>query len=393
MKILKTLFFIIFCLKIEATTDFETILEKSKNQSAIKSYTTKADLNKLNQKIKTQKNLGIRIYGDSHMAADFFPNVLRNAFFKPNSIGFVYPLQPKYQQNLNFKCDFKDFEVLNSRVSGTEENYPLGGVIARALKQGAKISLELSFENQKFNTGFLFRAPSNSKAFEIKDAKGKSYNLRSTKEGKWSYKELELTFPLELTALQKNAELGGYFITNKKGGNLFLDTVAINGAKSDLWLRWNPKVLTQELKVLKNDLIIIAYGSNDALFGTFDKQIFKDNLKKWIRILKEQNKDSVFILVSPPTVVQKKGKEYQISPNFSTIRKSLNELAKEEKMLFFDMHQFIEDSGGKKAWIRRKLSLKDVHLSISGYELMAKKMVQDLKRVLNQASVLHNPRS
>lgn len=375
---------LIFCMQIGVTADFENILEKTKNQSAIKNYALKTKLKKISEKIKAKKDLGIRIYGDSHMAADFFPSVLRNAFFTPNAIGFAYPLQPKYQQNLNLKYDFKDFEILNSKNSDTQNiNYPLGGVIAKALKEGAKISLASSLENQKFNVGFMFKAPSSENVFNIKDSKNKSYTLRSSKPNKWSYKEIELNFPLQITALQKGGELGGYFITNKKGGNLFLDTVAINGAKSDLWLNWNEKVLIQELKVLKNDFIIIAYGSNDALSGKFDKELFKANFKKWFKILKQQNKDAVFMLISPPTVTQKKGKKYIISSDFPTIRKTLDELAREEKMLFFDMHKFMEDSGGKNAWIKQKLSLKDVHLSISGYELMAKKMIEDLKKILN----------
>lgn len=375
---------LIFCMQIGVAADFENILEKTKNQSAIKNYALKTKLKKLSEKIKAKKDLGIRIYGDSHMAADFFPSVLRNAFFTPNAIGFAYPLQPKYQQNLNLKYDFKDFEILNSKNSDTQNiNYPLGGVIAKALKEGAKISLASSLENQKFNVGFMFKAPSSENVFNIKDSKNKSYTLRSSKPNKWSYKEIELNFPLQITALQKGGELGGYFITNKKGGNLFLDTVAINGAKSDLWLNWNEKVLIQELKVLKNDFIIIAYGSNDALSGKFDKELFKANFKKWFKILKQQNKDAVFMLISPPTVTQKKGKKYIISSDFPTIRKTLDELAREEKMLFFDMHKFMEDSGGKNAWIKQKLSLKDVHLSISGYELMAKKMIEDLKKILN----------
>lgn len=385
MKTLSIILLIIFCTGIEAATSLENILEKTKNQSAMKNYASKDSLNKLNLKMKVEKNLGIRIYGDSHMAADFFPNVLRNAFFTPNSIGFAYPLQPKYQQNLNLKYDFRDFEILNSKISDDQEpiNYPLGGVIAKASKKGARISLENSLNNQKFNVGFVFKTPSKASAFNIRDSEGKTHNLSSTKTDKWSYKELELTFPLQIIALQKNAELGGYFITNKKDGNLFLDTIAINGARSDLWLKWNEKVLTEQLKVLRNDLIIIAYGSNDALFGTFNKQNFRDNFKKWFKILKEQNEDAVFMLISPPTVTQKKGEKYEVNSDFFSIRETLDELAREERMLFFDMHQFMEDSGGKNVWIEHKLSLQDVHLSISGYELMAKKMIQDLRKILN----------
>ncbi|MUG33511.1 hypothetical protein GB996_12090, partial [Psychrobacter sanguinis] len=89
------------------------------------------------------------------------------------------------------------------------------------------------------------------------------------------------------------------------------------------------------------DLIILAYGSNDALFKGFEKQKFKNNLKKWISILKTYNKNAVIMLISPPTVVQKQGKNYKLAPDFFTIRKALYEVAKEEKTLIFDMHQFM----------------------------------------------------
>ncbi|EAK2422089.1 hypothetical protein BIC33_00585 [Campylobacter jejuni] len=187
---------------------------------------------------------------------------------------------------------------------------------------------------------------------------------------------------MQISALQKDAELGGYFITNKNN-NVFLDTIAINGAKSDLWLSWNQTVVKKELELLHNDLIILAYGSNDALFKGFEKQKFKNNLKKWISILKTYNKNAVIMLISPPTVVQKQGKNYKLAPDFFTIRKALYEVAKEEKTLIFDMHQFMQDSGGKNKWIEQKLSLNDVHLTIKGYELMAKKLLEDLKNIID----------
>ncbi|EFV07902.1 conserved hypothetical protein [Campylobacter jejuni subsp. jejuni 305] len=39
------------------------------------------------------------------------------------------------------------------------------------------------------------------------------------------------------------------------------------------------------------------------------------------------------MLISPPTVVQKQGKNYKLAPDFFTIRKALYEVAKEEKLL------------------------------------------------------------
>ncbi|EPV4930704.1 GDSL-type esterase/lipase family protein [Campylobacter upsaliensis] len=366
-------------LKADLNEEIESILKQSANSKAFKNYVAKKDLKKLEKKYKAKKDFSIRIYGDSHMAADFFPRVIRDYLLRSNAVGFAYALQPKYQQNLNLTYEFKNFSLFNSK-NDKQHNYPLGGIIARADKKGAIIKLNTKLETKEFKVGFLFKAPFSQNAFNVKDAKDKSFILRSNAKDKWSYKEVISTFPLKITALQEKAELGGYFIMDKNGRNIFLDTIAINGARSDLWKDWNLDVVKKELGVLKNDLIILAYGSNDALLKDFNAVEFKKNYKDFFKILRRENKNAIFILISPPTVTQKKGKNYILSPNFHAVKKAIYELAKEEKTLLFDMHEFMQESGTKALWIEKKLSLKDVHLSVKGYELMAKKMLDELRK-------------
>ncbi|EAK3352428.1 hypothetical protein DB831_01900 [Campylobacter upsaliensis] len=366
-------------LKADLNEEIESILKQSANSKAFKNYVAKKDLKKLEKKYKAKKDFSIRIYGDSHMAADFFPRVIRDYLLRSNAVGFAYALQPKYQQNLNLTYEFKNFSLLNSK-NDKQHNYPLGGIIARADKKGAIIKLNTKLETKEFKVGFLFKAPFSQNAFSVKDAKDKSFILRSNAKDKWSYKEVISTFPLKITALQEKAELGGYFIMDKNGRNIFLDTIAINGARSDLWKDWNLDVVKKELGVLKNDLIILAYGSNDALLKDFNAVEFKKNYKDFFKILRRENKNAIFILISPPTVTQKRGKNYILSPNFRAVKKAIYELAKEEKTLLFDMHEFMQESGTKALWIEKKLSLKDVHLSVKGYELMAKKMLDELRK-------------
>lgn len=355
--------------------EMEKILAQNQ-KSILKNYAYKKDLRGLEKKFKEKKNFSIRIYGDSHMAADFFPRVVRDYLLHSNAVGFAYPLQPKYQQNLNLKYDHKNFTIFNSKNTKEQGlSYPLGGVIARADGRGSWINLDTRLEKKKFKIGFVFRSPLPQNAFKVQDAAGKSYALRSHLANKWSYKELEFTFPIRIEALQKGAELGGYFIAEARGNNIFLDTVAINGARSDLWKNWNEGVVRKQLALLKNDLIILAYGTNDALFKAFDKNSFKKNFKIWIRMLKKYNPNAVFLLISPPTVK---------NANFNAVREALHELAREEKTLLFDTHEFMQNSGGKKLWIEKKLSLKDVHLSVKGYELMAKKMLEDFRKIFEE---------
>ncbi|EOD6325288.1 GDSL-type esterase/lipase family protein [Campylobacter upsaliensis] len=366
-------------LKADLNEEIESILKQSTDSKTFKNYVAKKDLKKLEKKYKAKEDFGIRIYGDSHMAADFFPRVIRDYLLRSNAVGFAYALQPKYQQNLNLTYEFKNFSLLNSK-NDKQHNYPLGGIIARADKKGAIIKLNTKLETKEFKVGFLFKAPFSQNAFSVKDAKDKSFILRSNAKDKWSYKEVISTFPLKITALQEKAELGGYFIMDKNERNIFLDTIAINGARSDLWKDWNLDVVKKELGVLKNDLIILAYGSNDALLKDFNAVEFKKNYKDFFKILRRENKNAIFILISPPTVTQKRGKNYILSPNFHAVKKAIYELAKEEKTLLFDMHEFMQESGTKALWIEKKLSLKDVHLSVKGYELMAKKMLDELRK-------------
>ncbi|WP_370445654.1 GDSL-type esterase/lipase family protein [Campylobacter helveticus] len=383
-KILILCFCFALSLKASMNDEIEHILKQSVNSKAFKNYAPKKDLKNLGKKFKAQKGFNIRIYGDSHMAADFFPRVIRDYVLRSNAVGFAYALQPKYQQNLNLNYEFKDFSILNSKIPSEKYySYPLGGVVAKADKKGASINLNTKLETKEFKVGILFKAPLSQNAFSIKDAKDRDFILRSNAKNKWSYKEFTPTFPLKITALQKDAELGGYFIMDKNGKNEFLDTLAINGARSDLWKSWNLDVVKKELALLKNNLIILAYGSNDALLKDFDRVEFKKNYKEWFKILRKENKNAVFMLISPPTVTQKKGKNYILSPNFHEVKKAIYELAKEEKTLLFDMHEFMQESGGKALWIEKKLSLRDVHLSVAGYELMAKKILEDFRKLFD----------
>ena len=69
------LLILIFSINLYANNTNHTIdeiLSQTKNKSALSNYASKKDLKLLEQKLKEHKNIGIRIYGDSHTAADFF---------------------------------------------------------------------------------------------------------------------------------------------------------------------------------------------------------------------------------------------------------------------------------------------------------------------------------
>lgn len=97
----------------------------------------------ISRKIRDRHGLRISVIGDSHIAADFFTDKLRKLSFADNSygVGGVFPLQPKYHQNVVITSQGNGFEVISSRFSDTGYNgeFPAGGVMAKAQKDGASI--------------------------------------------------------------------------------------------------------------------------------------------------------------------------------------------------------------------------------------------------------------
>lgn len=325
-------------------------------------------------------NLHLRIFGDSHMAADFFSSRLRT-HIATNAVGFVYPLQPKYHQAVPVSYKSKHFEILNSKSKDLQANFAMGGIIAKALKKDAFIRLDNSI-NPKATLIAVFKSPHTKDAFLLKDGKNKHFVLKSAVRGKWIFARIkDANFPVQIVALDKNVLLGGFFILNE-GSNAVIDTLGINGAKSDLWQKWNESVFLDELNLFKSDIVVLAYGSNDALIGEFDETHFKESYKKLIALLYASNPDTSIILISPPTITYKVNEAFELHPDFYRVQKAIYELAKEEKLVLFDMHKLIENYGGKGLWIEQNLSRNDVHLTPDGYKLMADEFYLNLTQML-----------
>ena len=342
----------------------------------LKSYNDVA-LYGLVRKIDEQSGLKIRIFGDSHIAEDSLASEMRSLFFDDSVVpGFLYPLQPKYHHNATAKYSAKYFRIHNSlRERDKNEDYPLGGVIASATRTNATLRLALQTpSSEALKSTIVFRSPNKKAACVLTDAKGKSYTLQAAAARKWSFFSRNLHYPITFRALQKNAALGGYFISQSSSDNI-VDTLGINGASSTLWQRWNPALVRREMYEIIADLVILSYGTNDIIAQKTPEQI-ADDLRAFIAFVREISPQTAILLLTPPTVTQKGST--QTVENFAQMQEMFVELAREEKLLLFNTHDFMEHNGGKEIWILKNLSQQDLHLTSLGYRFIARKIFQEI---------------
>ncbi|MWV61730.1 GDSL-type esterase/lipase family protein [Helicobacter saguini] len=416
-------------------------------------------LKKVATKWKSKKNLKIRIFGDSHIASDFIANEFRNLLGNINALGFTYPLQPISHQSLILNYEAKNFNILDVRMPLSQLknlpnlemlNFPLGGVIAypkiNEINEAAKsaksskntesnsfIKLDINpksnIKNDTFITQIIYKNDSKNPAFLVQDSKN-SFILQTKEINKWEMQLLELNFPINITALSENAMLGGYFFYKNNDNNI-VESIGLNGVRSDIWLKWDKEILKSELDILDYDIIILSYGSNNAMYDVFNEEKFIKNYADFIALLREYNKECVFILVAPPPVLKMEKKKYVETRNNKAVNAAVIKLARKEHTLLFNMSEFIESSakdeldkelekqeqnkaknskntnskstkntaknaknvpvGNKNAmqdsikttkdiWIKNNLSKKDVHLTPQGYYLTADALFYSLNQ-------------
>lgn len=339
----------------------------------------------LQQKLESRQNLSIRVLGDSHIAGDFFSHRLRGLLFKDYTLGFVYPLYPNYHQNIALKYESENFEILNSRIDELDE-YPLGGVVAKPIELPASITLSPQKSKNPIETKIIFKSPNKESALIVEDSNNQRFIINAKRPFVWQFLSLSLYYPATIRALNEKVLLGGFFLTDEK--NNIVENLGINGARSNLWLKWDKALFIQQMRFLPVDLVILCYGSNDALYDTFNESLFVKNYSDLIDSIREANPNASILLLTPPPVVQKvsnasrrKKAVYKMSKNAKSVREAVIKVAKQKQTMLFDLEGFINQSGGKKKWEEAALAKADVHLLPNGYKLVADKIFYELQKI------------
>ncbi len=372
---------------LEINPQYKPYMEHAVLQNYMEDSVT---LKQVKHKWNRRKDLRIRVFGDSHVASDFITNEWRNILGNINAVGFTYPLMPPYHQTLLLEYQNNGFLVFDSRKPNDYTDYPMGGIIAYPKALPASINLHINPKqirawNNIFITQIVFKNSDTQAALRIEDAESKKYTLYANANDTWEIASLKLKFPITIHALNQDAKLGGYFIYKEHESNI-IEHLGVNGVRSDIWTKWNKKILEKELQLLDYDIILLCYGSNDAVYNILKEERFIANYREFIAMLKQNNPNAIIILMSPPPVllpIDTSKKKYKTTQTFLPVKEAIAKVAKMEHIMLFDIDEFIKKNGTKSAWIEHNLSKKDVHLTPQGYKLIAHGIYQALTDILN----------
>lgn len=311
--------------------------------------------------------------GDSHTAGEYFSDLVRKqlqARLGDGGIGWVFPHSVKGQRNPQVSYQGKDWTVLSSRRDTAD--FPLGGVVARSQGRHSLI-INPTVPQLPSAMTFTLLPPRKGSSLLISDSLGQQFRIVEEKgtAKQWFYTYLKATPPISIQSSDGAVwELGAMNIENERQGVVY-SALGINGAQLSEVNKWRIG-WWQDLKRSRADLVILAYGTNEA-YGKVDAQQMQ---KLWAQTIANIRKTlpqaGILIIGAPEALKDTAGQCGSRAPSLDTVQALQWQVAQQQQTLYWSWQNAMGGVCSMKGWIGKKLAAKDgVHFTQAGYETAA----------------------
>ncbi|MCG3469792.1 SGNH/GDSL hydrolase family protein [Xenorhabdus bovienii] len=319
--------------------------------------------------------------GDSHTAADFFTGKLRSLLqnrYGDAGPGFISPISIPGQRTatVKFTDDKKNWWLSSSRKDNRAD-YPLGGFIATPENVSSTIRMDLSPSTfEKYGISALYQS---HEASQIR-TQFSQWDLPAT-QSEWQFSQQHsVSFPLRLDAQDTHLKIGGWLIKRQSSG-IMLSALGINGATISMLDKWQPQWINT-LVQLKPDMVILAYGTNEAFNDSLDLVAYQKELTSKVQEIRKAMPEVVILLVGPSDSLKNKTAAScaeQQPALLNGIIQAQQAVAKQQHTLFWNWQEFMGGSCSIRNWQQQNLARPDyVHLSAAGYERSAEALYSQI---------------
>lgn len=330
-----------------------------------------------------KKRLRILAYGASHTAGDLYTGYLRaylQSRFGNGGQGFVAMAKlNRWYRTLNFEVESNGFRIQHSQRKTPEKegHFGLLGAAAVGYSKFGKASVFPTSESdtalQASDYEIFYYAEPRGGDFELTIGKspGEVISTRGTNEARY--------FPFQLAP-------GWHRVTVRPRGNGFvrifgvsierdepgvvLDTLGINGARQANALSWNQALWTEHMQRRNPDLVLFAYGTNEAGDTRQPLGAYLRDLKGVLSRFREALPHASCVLVGPGDFPIETPGGYVPRPRLQEIIQVQREVAPAFNCGFFDTFRFMGGEGSMQRWVAASppLAAPDhIHLRARGY--------------------------
>ncbi len=327
-------------------------------------------------------SLHILQYGDSHTASDDWANQLRQDFqakFGAGGPGYTLPGHP-----------FLGYRRFDSHGSNSR-GWHTGGIVTRKddgidglggislMSQSAGETVALTVECEQLELHYLRQPGGGQLEFSVDGAAVETISTAGDLgPGLYSYAAPAGVHEYTLRTLSSApVRVFGWVAQNHAG--VTYETLGINGAQANLMLEWNPAVLAGELMSRDPALIVLAYGTNEALSRSWTAEEYRAGLIKIIHRLRDATPVASILLIGPPDCEYRLRGRRLPFPHLDQVIEVQREVALANGCAFWDWRAAMGGEGSVRQWVQAGLGQGDyTHLTGAGYRMVGGMLFDEL---------------
>lgn len=353
---------------------------KQNKQTSFKAFQD----DQISRVVKALQNKQINIVqlGDSHTAADYITEAARARLQQElgnGGPGWAMPTQFAGMRLSRFSYINNGWQAISSRTD-SNQNYSLGGLIAKPAV-GASLTIKTRQPEPEQTVIVSIRQGQGDDDLNIIDANGRQIILSAKhKDNQWHFSKFKAQFPITITAgMNFQTAIGGLWARNSSNQGAVLSALGINGYQLNQWDRWNTVAWQNELNVVNPDLIILAYGTNEA-YNNMEIEIVRQTLLKTISQIRNASLNSAIMIIGAPESLKSTSGSCGVRPaKLTELQQMQREVAASQHTLYWDWQAAMGGECSMKSWINQGLARSDgVHFTASGYDRIGQALANSI---------------
>jgi lysophospholipase L1-like esterase len=329
-------------------------------------------------------------FGDSHIAADILTAQIRRRFqeeFGDGGAGYIVPRNPMTTRR-------------RGAANGATPGWTIEGIGGRVAVDGiyapAGIALATSLANER---AWLQTSANHFEIYYVSQPGGGSIDIlidgasvldaplslasRLPRLNHFSYDEpVADNYRVEVrTVAPGKARVLG-IVAERLNPGVTYDVLGINGARASRLLSWNATGFASVLMQRKPDLIILAFGTNEAGDSDWTAEEHQQVLTRIVRRLHAAVPKASILIYGP----SERGDIPLAAGRMPAVIEAQRRAALAGNVAFWSSYDAMGGPGSMNAWIARGLGQADhVHLTGPGYIRMGDLFYEDLMRAFSDA--------
>jgi lysophospholipase L1-like esterase len=331
-------------------------------------------------------------FGDSHTAADIFTGAMRAHIqqqFGDGGLGFQFPGHPFAGYHLagSLRSQSAGWLTEGNRFTALGDgDLGLGGISIATEQAGQAITLETSCTTlqlhylQQPGGGRLQFSDNGVVLSTIATATADAGAANGA--GTFSYSCSPGQHDFAFTTLdQAPVKLLG--VVSEQPGVTY-ECLGINGAIAPLMLRWNQDLFANYLRQRAPDLIVLAYGTNEAGGSAEHLETYPDEFGRLIDNLHRIVPDASILVIGPEDRATVSHRAWRPFTGIDRIVAMQKEACRTHGCAFWDARRRMGGFGSMQQWVAAGWAQPDrTHLTGTGYHELADALYADLIHAYN----------